>query len=266
MFFQVVIDRLRPGAPADYVDGLVIGVTTSLPTAPELLPEFADSLPQSWSVGYTGLAVTPDSQIMHEVDWNPTSLQPGDDMGLFVTADGLITLFVNGMPQVTLPGCPVPSDAQLYGFVDLLGTVWSVVLKPSRKYFDYQRPRESGENGNLTRDDDLVHQELQQADAETSEAEESDPEAEESDSEIEDSHWHLKDDVHTADNSELDESDSEAEESDSKAEVFDWHLKGRLLTTSTYTANSWPAASDHSEARESESNAEETDTESDEFF
>jgi len=281
-YFQVLIGGLRPcahGVP-DHKDGLVIGVTTSLPADATSLPECADALPHSWSIGYTGLAVTPDSQVLQQVDWNPTSLQPGDYVGFLVSADGTATLLVNGKAQVTLPGCPVPSDAPLYGFVDLLGIVWSVgfpfteppckseLLSCKSECLDHCRSMESGESGHLTGDPDLVHHEH--------EAEESLLEVEDSDSEFEASRWHVRDDVVTVGNLEAEESDSEVEESDSESypeveesdsesdpEVCDWRLHEGALAAHEHLQC---GSSSDSEATESDVGDEVSDTESEEFF
>ena len=68
---------------------------------------------------------------MISIDWNPSSLLIGDHAGLLVTPQGDMCIFINGSKVVHLRESAVPTGANLYAVVDLLGSTSAVSLVPN---------------------------------------------------------------------------------------------------------------------------------------
>eukprot|EP00930_Biecheleria_cincta_P102234 TRINITY_DN9391_c0_g1_i3.p1 TRINITY_DN9391_c0_g1~~TRINITY_DN9391_c0_g1_i3.p1 ORF type:complete len:457 (+),score=75.78 TRINITY_DN9391_c0_g1_i3:113-1483(+) len=84
-YFEVQINITCMGE----IDGLVIGVTTSLPPrAPKTPFESADMVPNSWCFGFDGIAILDSGKRRVPLSWSARDLQPGDRVGLLVSPWG----------------------------------------------------------------------------------------------------------------------------------------------------------------------------------
>lgn len=89
-------------------------------------------LPESWLLGYDGIAkLCGKSRYFQEAElpmgmWRPRELECGDIVGLFVTCDGHMMLFVNEQLRYFVPHCNVPWSKRLYAVVDLDGCTQAV--------------------------------------------------------------------------------------------------------------------------------------------
>eukprot|EP00746_Dinoflagellata_sp_MGD_P142781 gnl/MRDRNA2_/MRDRNA2_75707_c0_seq2.p1 gnl/MRDRNA2_/MRDRNA2_75707_c0~~gnl/MRDRNA2_/MRDRNA2_75707_c0_seq2.p1 ORF type:complete len:1611 (-),score=393.13 gnl/MRDRNA2_/MRDRNA2_75707_c0_seq2:219-5051(-) len=120
----------------DADEGLVIGVTTTSPwqvhQALGNFPEVAATVPNSWVVGFNGMAHCSAGNAAGSfvpVDWRPQDLKDGESVGLFITDEGLLGVVQNGA-VVTVSPHQVDMDEPLFGLVDLLGNAVGVSLVP----------------------------------------------------------------------------------------------------------------------------------------
>jgi hypothetical protein len=123
-YFEVRMDVVR----TENEDGLVLGITVEKPSPAFGVLTVADEVPDSWTIGYSGLAKALGSDMM-EIGWNPKDLQKGDRAGLLVTDLGGVWVVENGDLTERHPINVHPDDTSaLYPFVDLLGNAAQVTL------------------------------------------------------------------------------------------------------------------------------------------
>lgn len=121
-YFEVRVDDVT----LDQKDGLVIGVMLAKPTTVlQDPPDFADELPDSWSLGYDGMCNK--CQSPSPIPWRPRDLQIGDRVGLLVSCYGCISVFQNDI-EMARGFDRVPVGVPLYGFINLLGNTTGVTV------------------------------------------------------------------------------------------------------------------------------------------
>ncbi|CAE7876372.1 unnamed protein product [Symbiodinium necroappetens] len=93
-YFEVALEEVRPG---ESPDGLTVGVTTTAPDDVATVPQTAEHIADTWSVGYDGQMWDCKSASLTQVGWDPRSLVEGDIIGVLVTArEGELIVFRNG--------------------------------------------------------------------------------------------------------------------------------------------------------------------------
>lgn len=135
-YFEVKIEEATTGMP----DGLAIGVTTVNPTTLKHVPEILDGLGQAWLVGFDGIMY--DANDFSEVDWYPSELRIGDRVGVLVTPEGQLQIFVNGKWRLDGPK-NVDISRPLFLALDLIGNTEAVSLVPQARC-----PAAAGGGGN----------------------------------------------------------------------------------------------------------------------
>ncbi|CAE7029568.1 unnamed protein product [Symbiodinium sp. CCMP2592] len=122
-YFEVALEEVRPG---ESPDGLTVGVTTTPPDDVAAVPQTAEHIADTWSVGYDGQMWDCKSASLKQVGWDPRSLAEGDIIGVLITArEGELIVFRNGTAVCAGPRS-IPVDAELYAVVDLLGAARAV--------------------------------------------------------------------------------------------------------------------------------------------
>lgn len=124
LYYELELTEIRS---EEMPDGLTVGVTATVPTAIQEIPETAEHIPQTWAVGYDGQLWDAATGGLSRVDWDPRSLAAGDVVGVLVTAsEGELLVFHNGVACCPGPrGIPVGA-MPLYPVVDLLGAAQAV--------------------------------------------------------------------------------------------------------------------------------------------
>jgi len=132
-FFEVCIDAVDHR----WTDGFGIGIGFHPSRHNSLVTDYGgffeglawESLPESWLLGYdcrvkigpTGRYLT--SREMRGSSWRASELRPGDRVGVLATHDGHLMMFVNDVLTYLVTYCDVPWFEELYGLLDLDGTV-----------------------------------------------------------------------------------------------------------------------------------------------
>jgi len=98
-YFEVEIRAVRD----DQDDGIVVGVTTSLPEASNEPVDVAADVPSSWSMGYDGNAHIDGKKKMIPIAWSGIKLRVRDRVGFLVTRQGDAWIVENGVPKTSLP-------------------------------------------------------------------------------------------------------------------------------------------------------------------
>jgi len=143
-WFEVLIEEANTFR---WSDGLGIGVAAvdsrdfalaRVKNAERVINGFAyELIPESWLVGYDGRAklrgMSRYLQVheIHQGMWRPSELKSGDILGLLVTTDGNLLLFVNEELRYFVTCGDVPWKKPLCAVVDLDGCTQSVHLLDS---------------------------------------------------------------------------------------------------------------------------------------
>lgn len=164
-WFEVRIDRVDSER---WSDGLGIGVAVHPGDHGSVQPDAFGSFegyayelfPDSWLLGYDGRAKIHRTsryfkgQELPRGMWRPSELRRGDVLGLMVTPEGNLMLFVNEELVYYARSCGVPDHGPLYAALDLDGCTQAVHMldtngRPSQKVLstafamrkDQKRPR-----------------------------------------------------------------------------------------------------------------------------
>jgi len=93
-----------------------------------------ENLTSSWLMGYDGRAqICSFSRYLKGDElpkgmWKPSALRQGDVVGVLVTQDGHLLLFVNEELVYLVPGCNIPWNKDLFACIDLDGSTQTVHL------------------------------------------------------------------------------------------------------------------------------------------
>ncbi|KAF4706797.1 hypothetical protein FOZ63_029516 [Perkinsus olseni] len=78
-------------------------------------------------MGYDGRSISSETE--SDFEWNPSTLKPGDTVGLSVTTKGQMILVVNDGEQFILSPAEIPVDEiEMYPVADLLGAAQAISL------------------------------------------------------------------------------------------------------------------------------------------
>ncbi|KAF4680589.1 hypothetical protein FOZ60_013235 [Perkinsus olseni] len=127
-YFEVKLLE-RQEREGEWADGLTLGVTTASPedVLAEGIPYTIADLDWSWSMGYDGRSISSETE--SDFEWNPSTLKPGDTVGLSVTTKGQMILVVNDGKQFILGPAEIPVDEiEMYPVADLLGAARAISL------------------------------------------------------------------------------------------------------------------------------------------
>ena len=107
--------------------GLAIGVTQRPPSGLKELPDMGWQLEDTCLVGYWGCAYV--NGVRKQVQWDPANLRVGSKVGVLVTKEGDLTIFVDEMEVDCLKGViNVTPELKLYPVMDIRDTCTSLKL------------------------------------------------------------------------------------------------------------------------------------------
>jgi len=122
-FFEVTVEETVTG----WVGGLGIGVTATPPNEVRRVPDKAWRMPNTFMVGYWGCIFLDGVEC--RTSWRSDSLVVGSVVGLLVTKEGDILVFVDGHPVVRVAhAVPEGLTKKLYPVADVFAATKAITL------------------------------------------------------------------------------------------------------------------------------------------
>eukprot|EP00746_Dinoflagellata_sp_MGD_P017126 gnl/MRDRNA2_/MRDRNA2_139094_c0_seq1.p1 gnl/MRDRNA2_/MRDRNA2_139094_c0~~gnl/MRDRNA2_/MRDRNA2_139094_c0_seq1.p1 ORF type:complete len:830 (+),score=182.15 gnl/MRDRNA2_/MRDRNA2_139094_c0_seq1:30-2492(+) len=126
-YFAVQVESQVPDQP----DGLVVGVTLTSPDQVTEMPVTVDNIDATFAAGYDGQAYDGEQGTWQQISWNPCNLKVGDRVGVLVSTEGEMWLFINDKLKEELPIYVPVNGSQLFAVADLLGSTSSISFLPN---------------------------------------------------------------------------------------------------------------------------------------
>mmetsp|Transcript_52976 Transcript_52976/g.133867 ORF Transcript_52976/g.133867 Transcript_52976/m.133867 type:complete len:595 (+) Transcript_52976:86-1870(+) len=126
-YFEVVVEETVAG----WVGGLGIGVTATPPEQVRRVPDKAWRMPNTFIIGYWGCIFL--DGVERRTNWLPETISIGAHVGLLVSDEGDLLVFVDRKPAVRVEGVNLAAMEKLYPVVDVFAAtrVLTLVLEAS---------------------------------------------------------------------------------------------------------------------------------------
>jgi len=122
-FFEVTVEETVSG----WVGGLGIGVTATSPHEIRRVPDKAWRMPSTYMVGYWGCIFL--DGVERRTSWRSDTLAVGSVVGLLVTREGDLLVFVDNHPVVRLANAvPGAATKKLYPVIDVFAATRAITL------------------------------------------------------------------------------------------------------------------------------------------